>query len=206
MRLCPSSDGNRLRVRSGLLCVVMTAAMLGAGCGAGSAPPGFGQNHGDIAIAATGNGTGEIAVDYDASNPIEVFFNTCIGGTGAECEGGFILYSSEAPGFDALFDADQENGLFPLAAGTPVSIELTSNDAGTSFFMNGTSLTQPGDSVVIGVALEGLHVHGEWQLTLPGGVPPTGEYFIGFKLTTTSQQYTESAPFGITLTVEESDS
>lgn len=201
MRSILHEKHDRICRGAALLTAALATSTVSAGCGAGSAPPGFGEDHGDIVIAATGIGTGQIAIEYDASEAIEVFFNTCIGGTGDDCEGGFVLYSSEEPGFDALLENDTEHGLFPLAAGTPVSIELTSNDSGTSFFMNGTSLSSPGDSVVLGVALEGLHAHGEWQLTLPGGMPPTGEYFIGFRLTTSSQQYAQSVPFGITLTV-----
>ncbi len=151
-------------LKTALLTIALVATTLSTGCGAGSAPPGFGEDHGDIEIAASGNGTGQILVDYDASDPVEVFFNTCIGGTGDDCEGGFVLYSSEEPGFDALLEADTQNGLFPLAAGTPVSIELTSNDSGTSFFMNGTRLSQPGDTVVIGVALEGLQWYASGRL------------------------------------------
>ena len=97
MRLCPVEDGGRSRLHAALLATAILAAASAPGCGAGSAPPGFGQVHVDIAIAGTGNGTGRIAIDYDASDPIEVFFNTCIGGTGADCDGGFVLYSSEAP-------------------------------------------------------------------------------------------------------------
>lgn len=177
-----------------------------AGCGAGGAPDGFGEGHSDISIGASDEGGGALVVDYhDADEPIGVSFSSCIGGSGETCEGGVVLYSSEAPGFGPVEEAEPDEGVFPLEEGTEVSIEITAIDDGASFFISEATLDEVGESAVIGIALEGLHVHGEWRLALPGGEEPLAAYTIEFVLTTTSAAYESSEAFTVTLTVVESN-
>jgi hypothetical protein len=143
-------------------------------------------------------------VDYHAADePIEVSFSSCIGGSGEDCAGGFVVYSSEDPGFGPVEEAEPDEGVFPLEESTEVSIEITAIDDGASIFMSNTTLDAIGETAVIGVAVEGLHVHGEWRIVLPGGTEPAAEYFIGFKLTTPSAVYAESDTFGVTLAIVE---
>lgn len=185
--------------------VVLTAMAL-AGCGAGSSPDGFGEGHSDILIGATAEGAGALVVDYhDAEEPIGVSFSNCIGGDGATCAGGVVLYSAEDPGFGPVEDAEPEEGVFPLEEGTEVSIEITAIDDGASLFISDTTLDAVGESAPIGTAIEGLHVHGEWRLLVPGGEEPLAEYAVEFMLTTTSGLYQASEAFAVTLGVVEGE-
>lgn len=67
---------------------------------------------------------------------------------------------------------------FPLDEGTPVDIELTGTDApagaSVSMSVNGTTLSTAGDRALIGLALEGIHVHPEWLVAVPGGTATSG--------------------------------
>jgi hypothetical protein len=177
-----------------------------AGCGAGSSPDGFGEGHVDILIGASEEGGGALVVDYhDADEPIGVSFSSCIGGSGDDCEGGVVLYSSEDPGFGPVEEPEPDEGVFPLEEGTEVSIEITAIDSGASIFIGDTTLDAVGESAVIGTAIEGLHVHGEWRLVLPGGEEPLAAYNVEFMLTTTDALYEASESFAVTLTVVEAD-
>lgn len=188
-----------------LLVVVPTLLAL-AGCGAGGSPDGFGEGHVDILIGATEEGGGALVVDYhDSDEPIGVSFSSCIGGSGENCDGGVVLYSAEDPGFGAVEEPEPDEGVFPLEEGTEVSIEITAIDAGASLFIGDATLDAVGESAVIGTALEGLHVHGEWRLVLPGGEEPLAEYTVEFMLTTTAPLYESSDAFALTLTVVEAE-
>jgi hypothetical protein len=94
-------------------------------------------------------------------------------------------------------DAPDDFPFFPLLEGTRVNVEITGITAEpegstASLLINDTLLDEPGDSVEIGEALEGLHVHGTWQATTPG--PPAEElnFSMSFRLTTDSELYEDS--------------
>lgn len=186
-----------------------TALALGAslwtGCGPGNAPEGFGEFHGDIIMGSTQRGAGALALEYDFAQEVAVSFSQCVGGSGEACDGGIVLYSGEAPGFAPLEADEPEESFFVLEEGTAVSVERTAGDAAASFFYGGVNLAEPGDSVLLGTAIEGLHQHGEWQLTLPGGTEPEGPYALGLKLTSSSPDYDESEEFMVMIVVEEHD-
>jgi hypothetical protein len=154
----------------------------------------------DIGIGSTEVGGGALVADYDFAMEVPVFFNTCLGGSGALCDGGILLYSGEDPGFAPIEEEEPEESVFPLEEGTEVSLEVTSKDAAAGLFIGGQSLGAVGDSAVLGTAIEGLHTHGEWQLTFPGGDEPMGDYFLGLKLTESSGTYADSEEFVVVLT------
>jgi hypothetical protein len=94
-------------------------------------------------------------------------------------------------------DEPDDFAFFSLVEGTRVNMEVTAISAEpegstASFLINDTLLDEPGDSVEIGEALEGLHVHGTWQATTPG--PPAEElnFSMSFRLTTDSELYEDS--------------
>lgn len=186
-------------------CAVALAALIAGGCGPGDAPAGFGDFHGDIAIGSTQQGGGALAVEYEFTQEVEVSFSQCIGGSGETCDGGIVLYSSEAPGFAPLESDEPDESFYVLDEGTLVSLERTAGDAAASFFFGGVNLGDTGDSVLLGTALEGLHQHGEWQLALPGGTEPAGPYALGLKLTTSTPAYVESEEFMVMIVVDEHD-
>lgn len=177
-----------------------------AACGPGPAPEGWGADpHVDIRIGSSAPAGGALVVEYDFSREVAVGSPQCIGGAGPECSGGIVLRSGEAPGFAPQRDDDPAESIFPLVAGTRVHLELTASSPAASYFISGTSLSSVGDSVLLGEALDGLHVHGDWQVVLPGGTEPEDDYFLGFKLTTDSPLYTDSDEFVVTLHVGDED-
>lgn len=94
-------------------------------------------------------------------------------------------------------DAPDDFFLFALEEGTRVNMEISTvvaepEGATASFLINDTLLAEPGDSAEIGTAVEGLHVHGTWQATVPGPEPQELNFSIAFKLTTDSELYEES--------------
>jgi hypothetical protein len=94
-------------------------------------------------------------------------------------------------------DAPDDFAFFRLVEGTRVRMEVTAISAApegstASFLINDTLLDQPGDSVEIGEALEGLHVHGTWQATTPGPVAEELSFSMSFRLTTDSELYEDS--------------
>jgi len=160
------------------------AAIAGlAGCGGfGDPPPGWGDHlHTDITIAGSAPSGGELAIAFDFDEPIEVEFSQCFGGTGAECEGGVLLYAAEDPGFALLVLDDADESLFVLPDGIEIELELMSADAEATLFVEGTTLSAPGDRVVLGTTPE-VHLHGSWQLAIPASAEPQASYAFTFRL------------------------
>jgi len=178
-----------------------------SGCGPGPAPENWGRadDHFDILIGSTASGGGALVADYDFSEEVAVGAPQCIGGSGATCAGGVVLRSAEAPGFSPQEVADPEAGIFPLVEGVQVRLVRTDGSPEASLFIAGTSLSAVGDSVVLGQALEALHVHGDWQIILPGGQEPAGDYFIALKLTADAERYAESEEFVIVLHADDDE-
>jgi hypothetical protein len=111
--------------------------------------------------------------------------------------GPYLLAASFAAAGCGPGDAPDDFPFFSLVEGTRVNMEVTNVTAEpegstASFLVNDTLLDEPGDSVEIGTALEGLHVHGTWQATTPG--PPAEElnFSMSFRLTTDSEIYEDS--------------
>jgi hypothetical protein len=107
-------------------------------------------------------------------------------------------------------DAPDDFAFFRLAEGTRVHMEVTGivaepEGSTASFLINDTLLDEPGDSVEIGTALEGLHVHGTWQATTPG--PPAEElnFSMAFRLTTDSALYENSEEMVALFTIAEEE-
>lgn len=91
---------------------------------------------------------------------------------------------------------------FTLTEGAPVDIELTAVDAAPetsiSMKLGDDVLEAPGQTTLIGVAVDGLHTHPEWLATVPGGVPIDDFTFsLSFKLTTTAPEYAASDPYTV---------
>ncbi|MGD9762522.1 MAG: hypothetical protein AB7V27_02235 [Candidatus Binatia bacterium] len=85
---------------------------------------------------------------------------------------------------------------FTLEEGTPVDIEITAitADPGTTaaLKLHDVVLDEPSESIQIGQAVEGLHVHPEWLATAPGGPFVAYTFSISFRLTTESATYEDS--------------
>jgi cysteine-rich repeat protein len=144
------------------------------------------QHAGDIEIRSTVAGGGALATDHDFGEPVPVFESVCAGG--------ICLYSSTDPGF--VTPASPAAGLFPLDAGTTVSLEVLAMDDAVSIKVGAVVLNEVGESAELGTALS-LHRHPSWQLQLPEG--EVGEYTAAFKLTTPSSKYADSVQFTVML-------
>jgi hypothetical protein len=86
---------------------------------------------------------------------------------------------------------------FGLDEGTPVDLRLTAveaaPDTSISMKIGDVLLDEPGDTALIGVAVEALHTHPEWLATVPGGSAAGGFTFsLSFELTTTASAYQAS--------------
>ena len=53
----------------------------------------------EIFLGSTRVGGGQLAAQYAFGEPIQLFYDQCIGGTGDDCQGGVVLYSAPNPGF-----------------------------------------------------------------------------------------------------------
>lgn len=137
-----------------------------------------------VFVGATAAGGGALALQHSFAEPIIV--------TESARVGDFVLYTAEDPSFEP--PEDEGDGLFFLADGTTVSVEITAvADTDTvAIKLGGVELDAVGDTVVLGTAPV-LHQHPEWQLTLPAGT--TGCQPISFKLTTTSSSYQASRSY-----------
>ena len=145
------------------------------------ARPGLAFHAGDMIIGSTVDGGGALTLAYDFARPVRV--------SASISAGGMTLFTATDPGFDAL-DTIQP-GLFQLAVGTPVAVEIVSIDAAASVQVHGSILLAPGDAAQLGNMTadgDGLHVHPTWRLVLADGAPPAS-FTISFRLTTTSTHY-----------------
>jgi len=53
----------------------------------------------EIVLGSTRDGGGDLAAQFDFDTPIPLYFDQCVGGSGDDCSGGVVLYSSPNPGF-----------------------------------------------------------------------------------------------------------
>ena len=148
-------------------------------------------------IWSTADGSGAITVYWDYTKLVQTAQRLC---GASDC-----LYTSADPGFMAPpTDPPPAPGLYRLADGTNVGIQIVSIDAGLSMNnINGAKLSQPGDAQLLGT-MPSIHVHPTWQIF----VPPTefGNYVVRYKLTTNSPGYTDSQVYTQTVTnVQPSD-
>ena len=135
------------------------------------------------------------ALTIEAVPQVPVYFSACLGGSGAGCTGGTIIYIGSDPGFEEAEEDEAEVPLFALPAGVPVSLEVIAIDpAVTLRFDDGGTLSAVGQSLDLGTTT-GIHADLEWQLALPADAPFDAGHPVTLKLTTTASGYTDSAEF-----------
>lgn len=161
---------------------------------------------GDLLIASTASGGGNLALDFDFSQKVQTSYFATVGSV--------AVYTSTKPGFDALDQDEPGESLYVLSNGTQVAIEVVYVDPpggakivfpnGNSFRPANATLQNPGDSVTIGEqgagGPDGLHHHAQMQLILALPAGTFGEARITFKLTTPNPAYGDSAMYTLTLT------
>ncbi len=95
-------------------------------------------------------------------------------------------------------DDDSSSGTFALLEGTEVMMRLAGVQApegvSVSYRLGDDLLTEAGDTGTIGVAIEDLHVHGEWNVTVPADMDPD-DLMLGFSFVLVSPDdgYEESS-------------
>lgn len=145
-------------------------------------PAARGQHVGDMLLGSTAAGVGALALAHDFATPVRVFESASGGGN--------VLYSATDPGWDALVSPG--GGLFPLASGTAVGVQITAIDAGVSLKIGASTLNAVGQARALGTA-PSIHVHPTWQLVLPAGTQ--GERRVSFVMTSTTAEYATSAVY-----------
>ncbi len=142
---------------------------------------------------------GSGALTINALPQVPVYFSTCLGGTGASCDGGSIVYIGSDPGFKEADTDDPSFPLFALPAGVTVGLEVIAIDPALSLmFEAGDTLTTAGQSIELGTT-PGIHADLEWQLLLPADAPFDAGHPVTLKLTTTTNGYTDSTQFTVTI-------
>src|SRR5690606_34847200 len=101
-------------------------------------------------------------------------------------------------------DAPADFFNFSLVEGTEVHLEITDisvpPETTASMRIRNALLREPGASALVGVALEDLHIHGDYTVTAPGGLDIDELNFsVAFKLTSPSARYGESVEYRASL-------
>ncbi|MEO8602607.1 MAG: MbnP family copper-binding protein [bacterium] len=161
--------------------------------------------HVEIFAASSTDGGGALVAhaEFDTTQAVPLFFSECLGGTGAECDGGTRLFTAVNPGISPLDASEPDEAIYALGGGTVVSLAVTAIDPGLTIRFGDVVLDSAGDSVDLGTTPE-FHADLEAQLALPGGEEPSGTFSASLKLTTTSATYTASEVFTIKYTPKDS--
>lgn len=141
------------------------------------------QPHADLDIWSTEIGGGNLTIGSEERGPIRVFQNICAGG---QC-----LFTNTDPGFNSPTQDRPTDGLYALASGTTVHLNVVAIDPGFSVKFSNTTLNQAGDSIRLGTT-PGIHVHPSWQLVGPSG--SVLEASVVLRLSA-GARYTDSVPF-----------
>lgn len=128
-------------------------------------PLGAQAHHGDLLIASSASGGGQLKVDFDFQQKVQTSYFATVGPT--------AVYTATEPGIDALDTDEPSENLYVLNSGTKVDIEVVLVDPpgaaaivfpnGNSYRSAGATLDEPGDRVTLGVQgdsdPDGLHHH-----------------------------------------------
>ena len=158
-----------------------------------TATPDEGHDLHAVNVGSTEDGGGVLAYEPQFDGDVSLPFNACLGGEGDECEGGMVLYSSDAPGFND--NLEEGTSLFPLADGTEIGLEIIAISEGVSMQLGETTLDTPGQSIVLGPPTPEFHGHPEWQVFVPAGTEHDSDFHLSFKLNSEGGEYGDSAVY-----------
>jgi len=147
-------------------------------------------------IWSTADGGGALSVYWDYSKPVQ---------TSPVCVGGSCAYVSSDPGFmappDITVTPPPVPGLYRLADGTNVSLQVISMDPEMRMIVNSVTLTSSSHPAVLLGTMPTIHVHPQWIVQVPSSEPSQfGNFHVMYKLTTTSPGYSESQVYTQTVT------
>lgn len=143
--------------------------------------------HSDIAIWSTASGGGQLVARIDNTR-VRIFRNVCAGGR--------CLYSATDPGFLTPAQGSAPPGLFPVAAGTRISMVIVAIDPGVTVRLGDTRLDRPGAAGFLGTAPD-VHIHPSWQVLTDENT--IADFNVAFRLTAATS-HGESEPLVVTLT------
>jgi len=160
-----------------------------------------GGGHLEIVVGSDADGAGALVAhpEFDAGQPIPLFYDDCLGGSDDDCSGGTRLYSAVNPGFSPLETSAPDEARYALAEGTTVTLEVTALADGLTMRLGEVTLDGAGDAVELGTTPD-FHADLLTQLALPGGGEPSGTYAASLKVTTTASGYSDSEEIAISFT------
>lgn len=144
--------------------------------------------HEDIVIYSTSDGGGSL-VGQPAPGVNPVFKNEAL------CFPSACLFATTDPGIRT--PDTPEGGLFPVAGGTEVSLEVVALDAAVTVNVGSTTLDAPGESASLGSATS-LHIHPLYQIVVPES--EVGQYAFSFRFTAAG--HSPSATYDMVLSNE----
>lgn len=211
--------GETMKISKGFLGLWLPL-MLVAGCGDGSdgnrtapssptrvptaspTPSPVAGGHDHLLIGSHHAGGGMLMVHgIPADGAFPLSLSECLGGTGADCEGGTAVFSGSSPAFETVASDEAEEHLQPLADGTEIFLELIEADPDLLVKVEGVEL-RAGEEVPLGVSP--FHAHAEWLAFVSGGVPhDILERRVTLRLIAPGSSYEMSAPFTLVFTIGE---
>ncbi len=126
--------------------------------------------------------TGQLVLSWQFERVLPLYETFCAPGAG-QC-----LFTTINPAFLAESAEPPSPTLVPLAAGTPVEVELTDIAPGFTLNVNGQALRQRGEKAPLGVVP--FHVHPSWQLVAPRDA--SGEFFVSYRVLAPGGPYESS--------------
>lgn len=143
--------------------------------------------HEHMDIYSTEPGGGSLVLDWDFDKRVATF--------PVFCAAGLCLSSTINPAFMAPDIGADERGLYRIADGVSVSVEVLDAESVVTLNVDGARLRKPGDSARLGT-MPPIHNHPSWQIVAPQG--QQGEYTISYKLKADSL-YSESPVYTSTV-------
>ena len=143
-------------------------------------------------FGSSAQGGGALTIEPLAVIP--VYFSTCLGGSGDNCDGGSIVYIGSDPGFKEADSTEATATLFALPDGVEVSLSVIAIDPALSLKFDNGTLTTAGQTLKLGTT-PGVHADLEWQLFVPASAPFGEPHEVTLQLTTTTRGFTNSAEF-----------
>jgi hypothetical protein len=146
----------------------------------------------EMFAGSTAPASGALRLNYEFTDKIPLPLIISLGGTS--------FYSDIFPGYEWVQEDQPADGLYALKVGTRLTMQIVAIAAGASVKLDTTTLSAAGQSGFVATTtnVPGDHFHPQWQLTLPDGV--IGDYSVSFKVTTTTEPYTESPVYTLIFT------
>ncbi len=155
-----------------------------------TAPP---HGHGEVVFGSDEEGGGSLETEYEAPDHLDASFDSCLGGEGDHCEGGIAIYSTIDPGFEPLEKDEPDRSFWRLVDDTTVAVEIVAIDEGMSLKLGDTTISEVGESLVLGTTPDLGHTHIEYIIAVPGGTE-SFEKDLSIRLIDLGETYGPSAP------------